>query len=200
MPFRVPPAARVFLWLAASCSLLGIAPATLAQSTVPDRPPTVLVPDETGAGVWDGTYVFSCRDFRIGLWIRSKNAIPEMKMRYQSLQSPETFETDWNGKATYYLSGQPATFEITYKSRDAKHIQASWHWEVESVSRGRVDDAEFTIFRSGYGRSAVFKFDKMEQQVRSQQTVRRFPTVPPPSWTFAKVSKRLDVLWEELPF
>ncbi len=200
MPSRVPPQTRVFLWLAAFSALLGAAPAALAQGTVPDVPPSVRVPEETGAGIWDGTWVFSCRDFKIGLWIRTKDGLPEMKMRYQSLQSPETFETDWSGKASYYVSGQPATFEITYKNRDAKHIEGSWHWEVESVGRGRVDDAVFTLFRSGYGRSAVFKFDKMEQQIRSDKTVRRFPAVPPPSWTFAKVSKRVDVLWEELPF
>ncbi len=200
MPTRARAAARVLPCLAACCALLGAVPAALAQGTVPDVPPSVVIPEESGAGVWDGTYVFSCRDFRIGMWLRTKNGVPEMKMRYQSLQSPETFETDWNGKASYYVSGQPATFEITYKNRDAKHIEGSWHWEVESVDRGRVDDAVFTLFRSGYGRSAVFKFDKMEQQVRAQQKVRRFPAVPPPSWTFAKVSKRVDVLWEELPF
>ncbi len=200
MSRRVPRSARVLLSLAAVGLPLAFVPLALAQGTVPDVPPSVRVPDETGAGIWDGTWVFSCRDFRIGLWIRTKDGIPEMKMRYQSNQTPETFETDWNGKASYFLSGQPATFEITYKNRDAKHIEGSWHWAVESVSRGRIEDAVFTVFRSGYGRSMVFKFDKLEQQVRADKTVRRFPAVPPPTWTFAKVSKRVDVLWEELPF
>ncbi len=200
MPSRAIPAARLLLRIAAACALIGAAPASVAQMTVPDAPPTVLVPEDTGAGIWDGTYVFSCRDFRIALWMRTRDGVPEMKMRYQSLQTPETFETDWNGKASYYVSGQPGTFELSYKSRDARRIEGSWHWTVESVSRTRTDDAAFTLFRSGYGRSAVFKFDKMEQEIRAQQQVRRYPATPPPVWTFAKVSKRVDVLWEELPF
>ena len=83
MRFRAPVAARVLVPLVVSCALLGAAPAALGQVTVPDLPPNVLVPEETGAEVWDGTYVYSCRDFKIGLWIRSKDGAPEMKLRYR---------------------------------------------------------------------------------------------------------------------
>mgnify|MGYP001382633408 CR=1 FL=1 len=69
------------------------------------KPPTrtiettegVTVPVETGAGVWDGTYVFSCRDFKIALWMQTRGGAPEMKLHYVSLQNPESFETDWAG-------------------------------------------------------------------------------------------------------
>jgi hypothetical protein len=122
-----------------------------------------------------------------------------MKLRVQAVQTPEAFETDWSSKATYYVGGQPATFEITYKSRDARRMVASWHWEVGTASQGRMDDAEFSVYRSAVGRTAIFKFDRMERQVRAGNSVRRFPFVPPPVWNFHKVSRRSDVLWEELP-
>ncbi|MBZ5638531.1 MAG: hypothetical protein LAO51_07190 [Acidobacteriia bacterium] len=172
----------------------------VAQMTVPDTKPDVYIPEDTGAGIWDGTYVYSCRDFKIGAWLRTRDGKPEMKLRYQSLQAPETFETDWDTNAKYYISGQPATFEVTYKSRDARRIEGSWHWDVQFSDSGRTDDAAFSIYRSGWGRSMVFRFDRAERQVRRGTEVRRYPSVPPPVWTFHKVSKRIDVLWEELPF
>ena len=157
-------------------------------------------PEETGAGIWDGAYAYACRDFKIALWIRTRDGAPEMKLRYSSLQLPEDFETDWNGKANYYMGGNPGTFEITYRSRDAKRIEGSWHWEIQSTGEGRAEDASFALYRAGVGRSAVMRFEKLEREFRKQSTVRRIPFDPPPVWTFRKVSKRTDVLWEEFPF
>jgi hypothetical protein len=194
--FAVSTAATV---LAALAALSGATTAP-AQMTVPDTPPTVFVPEDTGEGVWDGTYVFSCRDFKMALWMRTREGKPEMKLRYQGIQAPEAFETDWNAKATYYLSGQPAIFEVTTTSRDARRIEGSWHWDVQFSDSGRTDDAAFSVYRSGTGRNVVFKFNRVERQMRRREEVKRFPVVPPPVWTFRKVSKRIDVLWEELPF
>jgi hypothetical protein len=171
-----------------------------AQATRPDTKAAVAIPEETGAGVWDGAYAYLCRDFKIALWIRTRDGVPEMKLRYSSLQLPEEFETDWNGKATYYMGGNPGTFELAYKSRDAKRIEGGWHWEIQATEEGRVEDASFTAYRAGVGRSVVFKFDKFEREMRKKDAVRKIPFVPPPVWTFRKVSKRTDVLWEEFPF
>jgi hypothetical protein len=171
-----------------------------AQATSLDTKPVVAIPEETGAGIWEGTYVYLCRDFKLALWIRTRDGVPEMKFRYHSIQLPEEFETDWNGKATYYMGGRPGTFELAYKSRDEKRIEAGWHWQIESADEGRTEDASFLAYRAGVGRNIVFKFDKFEKELRRKDSVRRIPFVPPPVWTFRKVSKRTDVLWEELPF
>ncbi len=194
-------AALVAVFVSTAAVVLGLAPPARAQmATHFDTKAGVLVPEDTGAGVWDGTYAFVCRDFRIALWIRMRDDKPEMKLRYHSLQAAESFETDWDGRATYYLAGAPATFEIAYKSRNARRIEGSWHWVAQATGSERIDDTVFSVFRSGWGRSAVFKFDKMERQVRRGNGVKIYPTAPPPIWTFRKVSKRVDVLWEEIPF
>lgn len=171
-----------------------------AQGTRLDTKQAVAIPEETGAGVWDGAYAYACRDFKVALWIRTRDGVPELKLRYSSLQLPEEFETDWSGKATYYMGGSPGTFELAYRSRDAKRIEGGWHWAIQSAEEGRVEDASFTAYRTGIGRSVVFKFDKFEKELRKKDVVRKIPSNPPPVWTFRKVSKRTDVLWEEFPF
>jgi len=200
MRFRGSPAAWAALAALAAVVTLFCATRATAQQTIPTQRIDVFVPEDTGDGVWDGTYVYSCRDFKIGLWMRTRDGKPEMKLRYQSLQAPETFETDWNTKATYYLSGQPATFGVTYASRDARRIEAAWHWDVQFADSGRTNDSTFSVFRPAGGRALVFRFRQVDQQIRGREEVKRFSINPPPVWTFSKVSKRIDVLWEELPF
>ncbi len=155
-------------------------------------------PERTDAGVWDGTWYYVYRDGRFGIWIRrGKDGKPELKLQYQSLSAPEAFETDWSGKATYYLSGQPATFEIQLDQRDEKTMHGRWKWEVQFEDSGRTESGTFTLYRAGDGRQMVMKFDPLERVIRRRDQVKRYNVAS--TWTFLKGSKRL-ALWDELPF
>jgi hypothetical protein len=189
---------RIARGIAAACAVAVVlaapapSPAQVAQSQV-------TVPEDTGAGVWPGTYVYACRDFKIAFWVRERNGLPEFKARYLSVQTPESFETDWNGDASYFFSGQPGRFEMHFAKRNARRIEGTWHWTLESGERSRREEGTFAVFRSGYGRALVVHFDKLEREIRSGEKIRNYPLAPL-VWTFWKVSKRSDVLWEELPF
>ncbi len=156
------------------------------------------VPVRTDAGVWDGTWYYVHRDGWMAMWIRrAKDAKPEVKLQYLSLIAPEAFETDWNGKATYYLVGQPATFEIALDERTDTTIRGTWKWDVQFEDSGRTETGTFTLYRASDGRQMVLKFDRWERIIRRRDEVKRYSR--PPAWTFVKASKRL-VLWEEIPF
>lgn len=156
------------------------------------------VPARTDAGVWEGTWYYVYRDGWMAIWIRrGKDAKPEVKLRYLSLVSPEAFETDWNGKATYYLVGQPATFEIALDERTDTTIRGTWTWDVQFEDSGRTETGAFTLYRASDGRQMVLKFDRWERIIRRRDEVKRYSR--PPAWTFVKASKRL-VLWDEIPF
>ena len=189
---RFSRALAVAIAVAALLSLPGPARAQVLQHQI-------FVPEDTGAGDWPGTYIYSCRDFKLALWVRLREGLPELKARYLSLQSPETFETDWKGDASYYFSGQPVEFGMHLGERSARTIEGSWKWTLESEETARRENGTFTIYRAGYGRSLVVKFDKLEREFRNGQAIRNFPLAPL-VWTFWKVSRRPDVLWEELPF
>lgn len=155
----------------------------------------VRVPERTDAGLWDGTWMYTSRDNRIVLWFRTEGGKPQVKLQYQSLASAEAFETDWSGKAVYYLSGEPATFDIALTRRDANTVRGTWNWKVEFTDSGRTEKGAFTLYRAGDGRQLVFKFDNLERIVRRRDQVKHYPMDT--SWTFTKASKRL-VLWDEV--
>lgn len=156
------------------------------------------LPVRTDAGVWDGTWYYVHRDGRMAIWIRrGKDDKPEVKLQYQSLTAPEAFETDWNGKANYYLAGQPATFEVALEERTDTTIRGTWKWDVQFEDSGRTEAGAFTFYRASDGRQLVLKFDRWERIIRRRDQVKRYSR--PPAWTFVKASKRL-VLWDEIPF
>ena len=117
--------------LLAALSAAALASVAFAQ-TAPVRPaavPSFL--EDTGAGEWPGTYLYTCRDFKLALWIRLRDGNPEIKARFLSLQAPESFETDWNGDASYYFSGLPGTFSLRLGKRGDRRIEGTWKRELQ---------------------------------------------------------------------
>jgi hypothetical protein len=156
------------------------------------------VPERTDAGVWEGTWYYVYRDGWMALWIRpGGDGKPEVKLRYQSLATSEAFETDWNGRATYYLAGQPATFELSLDERTDTTIRGRWRWDVQFEDSGRTETGRFQMYRAADGRQLVLRFDEWELVIRRRDQIKRYSR--PPAWTFVKASKRL-VLWDEIPF
>ena len=181
--------------------------AALAQGPKPEDLPTyhdpqygraaVMVPDPTTAGTWDGTWIHVNRDTRIAMWMRTVDGRPEAKLQYQSTSSPESFETDWNGKARYTLGGNPATFELKLTGRERDRLEGTWNWDVQFEDSGRTETGSFSVHRTGDGRALVVRFHDFERAIRRREDVRRAKATP--VWGFTKVSKRL-ALWDELPF
>jgi hypothetical protein len=181
---------------AAAAMLVALAPAARAQGGDRDFGKwDIVVPVRTDAGVWDGTWYFVSRDNRMVMWLRTTDGKPELKLQYQSLASAEAFETDWTGRASYYLAGEPATFDCTLTQRDANTLQGTWNWKLEFEDSSRTENGTFTIYRAGDGRQLVMRFDELERQLRRHNEIRRYPMKT--SWTFTKASKRL-LLWDEV--
>jgi hypothetical protein len=157
----------------------------------------VVVPDRTSEGNWDGTWVFATRDAKYALWLRTTRGRTQARLRYQSISSPETFETDWDGKVTYALAGMPVTFALTFERADPLLLEGTWDWNAEFADSARKESGAFEAFRSGDGRSLVFRFKSFQRTVRRKENVRTTEALP--VWTFRKVSKR-QALWDELPF
>ena len=158
----------------------------------------VVVPQRTDQGSWDGTWVYANRDAKYALWLRTgADGRPQGRLKYQSISSQESFETGWDGKASYALSGQPVTFAMIFESADANVLAGTWNWDAEFGKAARVETGNFEAFRAGDGRALVLRFKSYERSVRKRDSVRRNEALP--IWTFRKVSKRL-ALWDELPF
>jgi hypothetical protein len=159
----------------------------------------VFAGEPTTAGEWAGTWIYVSRDARMALWLRAgKDGAPEARLQYQSTAGPETFETDWSGKANYYLSGQAATFEIRLARRERDEIEGRWEWLVDFGDSGRSETSDFRIYRVVDGRSLALEFKKgYVKEVRRGARITRQEI--PPVLSFVKASRRL-VLWDELPW
>ena len=149
----------------------------------------------TKQGTWDGTWIHVNRDARIVLYVRTTSGKPEVRLQYQSTIAPEAFETDWDGNATYYLSGQTARFSLALDGRTPDEMSGTWDWSVDFADSGRTELGKFHLYRVDTGRRAVMRFDSWERQIRRGSTLQRFPATP--SLGFTKVSKRL-LLWDEI--
>ena len=153
--------------------------------------------DPTTAGEFDGTWMYVNRDARYAMWIRTKDGTRQVKIQFQSLANPEAFETDWTGKTTYYLAGNPVKFDLTVTGADADKITGNWSWVLEVGGSGRRETANVVLQRTGYGRNLLMDFQDFQRIVTQdgQNKVFRVPT----AWNWVKVSKR-ELLWDELPF
>lgn len=180
--------------------------ATAAQAPPQDVPTytdpqygraAVMVPDPTSAGTWEGTWIHVNRDTRIAMWMRTVDGKPQAKLQYQSTSSPESFETDWDGKAVYTLGGRPASFELKLTERERDQIAGTWSWDVQFEDSGRTETGAFTAHRTGDGRALYLRFHEFERAIRRRDDLRRHRATP--VWGFTKVSKRL-AQWDELPF
>ena len=154
-------------------------------------------PDPTTAGTFDGTWLYVNRDARFVLWSRMKDGVRQVKLQYQSLASPEAFETDWDGKAAYYMADSQVTFDLKLDRSTQDEIAGKWSWVLTLGPMGRRESADVVIYRSGYGRKLVMDFRNFEKTISrmGQNQTSRIPV----AWTWIKVSKR-ELLWDELPF
>jgi hypothetical protein len=153
--------------------------------------------DPTTAGSFDGTWMYINRDMRFGLWIRTEDGIPKVKMQYQSLANPEAFETDWDAKALYYMAGSPVTFEVKLGESTRDRIVGKWLWDLTVGSTTRRETADLVVYRTRYGRTLVMDFQNYEKTLSegTKNKVMRAPVV----WNWTKISNR-ELLWEEFPF
>ena len=153
--------------------------------------------EPTKAGTFEGTWIYVNRDAHYALWIRTKDGKPQVRLQYQSLASPEAFETDWAGKASYYMAGKPAAFSLTLGNADADALAGKWDWELSTASAARHESADVTIQRTGYGRTLAMNFNGYQRTITSgpHGNVLKGPM----TWTWVKVSKR-ELLWDELPW
>ena len=153
--------------------------------------------DPTTAGEFDGTWMYVNRDARYAMWIRTKDGARQVKIQYQSLAGPEAFETDWTGKTTYYLAGNPVTFDLGVVSSDADKITGTWNWVFEFGRSGRRETANLVLQRTGYGRNLLMDFRDFQRTITRDGENQIFKV--PTAWNWIKVSKR-ELLWDELPF
>jgi len=155
------------------------------------------LPEPTSKGNWEGTWVYISRDVHLALWIAEDRGKPIVKFRYEgALRGSETFETDWTGKARYFVENHPGTFEFTLNKTSPDLIEADWDWVLDMRGSSRTETGDIEMYRAGDGRRLVMYFKEFERIVesRGKRKVHNFPQ----AWTFRKLSRRL-VLWEELP-
>jgi hypothetical protein len=191
MPRRLAP-----VWIVAAALLLAVpAAADLGYYGRSD----VYRGDPTTAGTWNGSWVYVSRDQHWALWLRegAKGKV-EAKLQYQAQGSPETFETDWTGTAEYYLAGSPVKFEFKLRKATADRLEGSWSWVASSPGSARIETADVTLYRAGYGRSLVLDFGENYQRIVRRGGKESKVTLPT-AWGFTKVSQR-HVLWDEMPW
>jgi hypothetical protein len=137
------------------------------------------------------------RDMHFALWARTKNGVPQVRIKYQSLASPEAFESDWDGKATYYLAGNPVTFELKLGESTTDKITGKWLWLLTVGNSMRRESADIVMYRTLYGRTLLMDFVNYEKTitVSGKNKIMQAPVV----WNWTKISNR-ELLWEELPF
>ena len=153
--------------------------------------------DPTTRGSFDGTWMYVNRDAHYAMWIRTKNGKRQVRIQYQSLANAEAFETDWDGKATYYVSGKPISFELKLGTNDPANLNGTWNWNAEFEASSRKETAELNIYRTGYGRTLQMDFKNFERTYVRNGVAKTIKV--PNSWGWTKISKR-ELLWEELPF
>jgi len=153
--------------------------------------------DPTSAGSFDGTWMYVNRDMHFALWIRTKNGVPQVKLQYQSLANPEAFESDWDGKALYYMAGNPVTFELKLDESTADRIVGKWSWVLTVGNSMRRETADIVVYRTVYGRTLLMDFGNYEKTITSggKNKIMKAPVV----WNWVKLSNR-ELLWDELPF
>ena len=185
--------------------IVGLTAAVLCAAGVAipaqDDPPDAVAPaDEpfpgiTEEGDWHGTWTYVNRNEQVLLWIDGHGEKPRVKVQYFSLVTPESFQTDWDGVATYELAGEPATFHMEVTSGDANRIDGTWLWDVQFRGAGRSERGVFTLYRVADGRQATIRFSEYEKILRRGEKVSHFSGAT--SWNFKKVSKR-HAPWQEV--
>ena len=191
---------RILVAAAGAAALALVAPAAEEKTNLSGgggEKVALLKADPTIAGSFDGTWMYVNHDARWVLWARTKNGVPQVKLEYMSLASPEAFETDWDGKAEYYVAGSTVTFELTLGKSSADRLVGTWSWLLKIDSSGRRETADIVMQRTGYGRTLLMDFKNFEKTITRDG---RDKTIKlPVAWSWTKISKR-ELLWDELPF
>jgi len=157
----------------------------------------IMKSDATNAGSFDGTWMYVNRDSHFAMWIRTKNGKRQVRVQYQSLASPEAFETDWDGKSVYYMAGKAITFDLTLLKTDAAQMTGTWSWIAQLDNAARKESADLVIYRTGYGHTLNMDFENYTMTLMRGGTERKVTT--PTTWSWTQISKR-ELLWQELPF
>jgi hypothetical protein len=177
-------------------------PPTLRKEEVPIKSSLgrmgLSLPEPTANGVWEGTWLYVSRDVILAMWLTEEQGKLIAKFRFEgTLRATEAFETDWTGKASYFVQDHPGTFEFTLKETGPDVIEADWDWVLDMRGSLRSEKSDIEMFRAGDGRRLVMFFKVFERVIESGGS--RKVHDAPQAWTFRKMSRRL-VLWEELPF
>jgi len=191
---------RILLAAVGAVAFALAAPAAEERTNLPGiGPEKVLLnkADPTTAGTFDGTWMYINRDARYVLWARTKDGAPQVKLQYQSLASPEAFETDWAGRADYYLAGSKVRFGFELGACTADRIVGKWSWVLEIDRSARRETADIVMHRTGYGRNALMDFQNYEKTITRDGKDQTFKL--PVAWVWTKISKR-ELLWDEMPF
>ncbi len=178
-------------------AVLGLTPSLGQTSSGHSGQMGVYLPERTQEGDWDGTWYYTSVEMKMVLWLRTHKGKTAMKLKYESGQRPVTFETDWNGDASYYTAEKPATFQVHVTKSDPGQIEGTWFWETQYGRFPRIEQGTFVLFRALDGRTMMFKFTDFELSMSRQGQPYRSNL--PPLWTFLKASKR-QALWDEIPF
>lgn len=157
----------------------------------------VFVPVRSDEGVWDGTWYYNSIECKIVIWLRTRRGKVEARARYQGLNRPIGFESDWKGTSAYYNAEQPSLFELKFSRTTPTDLDGTWKWDTRLANSSRNEAGTFTMFRALDGRTLVVEFKEYELVMISRDKTARITQAP--TWTFIKASKR-EALWDELPF
>jgi len=130
------------------------------------------------------------------VWIRDQDGVPMVKFRFQGEgTNSQNFETDWNTVGEIHVKGRTGSFTMDFDQRDENTIAGQWNWDLVQGGTVRTDEAQFTMFRGGYGRQMIWRVETEPSPSKSG--------IKPGSgllvWTFHKASRR-EILWSEIPF
>ena len=179
--------------------LLCSIPVGLAQSEAARHGRTaVAFPGRTTAGHFDGTWYYASREHRVGMFVRTVEDKTEVQLIYRSNRRPESFETDWSGRAEYLLAGQPCGFELDVLEATADRLLGNWRWITSWSGDEREVRSSVDIHRTGDGRQLVIRFPDRTYTARDPEG-NEVQVDQAESWTFRKLSHRI-VRVEELPF
>ena len=174
--------------------LAGFVVPAMAQN-YPGRP-GMRIPERTEAGQFDGTWYYVMRDAQVCVWLRDAKDGFEIKLRYLDTSTAESFETDWQGQASYRFANKPAKFSFELVDRTEQKLHGRWNWELGEGELRRTETAWVSIYRTGDGRALVMNFEDMERfhggVVGSYMAYVQL-------WTLRKASHNIR-RWEELPF
>jgi hypothetical protein len=192
--------ARLLAVVAAVSAMTFATPAGTIKTDLPGigaERQLVQIDEPSTAGSFDGTWMYVNRDSRFALWIRTKDGVPQVKIQYQSLASPEAFESDWDGKSNYFMAGNPVTFELKVGEGSVDRIVGKWSWVLTVDNDMRREVSDLVIYRSAYGRNLVMDFQNYERTITGggKNKIMQAPQV----WNWIKISNR-ELLWDELPF